>query len=257
MIDLHAHVLPEIDDGATDMAASIAIAREAEASGITAIAATPHVRDDYPTTPMAMAEGVHAVRAAWAEAGLEVTVLPGAEIAVERLGLLSPAELWAFGLGGSPNHVLVEAPLFGWPLDMSQRLDDVHALGFTVVLAHPERSIAVQNSPRLLAELTRNGILLQVTAGSLVGRFGPAAARAAKALVSEGLAHLLATDTHRAGDRGSSIGAALAGLRDPRLARWLTDEVPSAIVAGSVPPPRPRSARRWLRARGPGRGTGT
>lgn len=256
MIDLHSHVLPGIDDGAADLAASIAIGREAQENGITAIAATPHVRDDYPTTTHAMAEQVQVVRRAWAEAGLSVRVLPGAEIAFDRLAQLLPTELWAFGLGGSPNHVLVETPLFGWPLDAAERLRTLRAAGFTPVLAHPERSLAVQHSPALLAEPVRSGVLLQLTTGSLTGRFGPAAAKTARALLDGGLAHLLATDTHRAGDRGASLQQALASIRNEQLRRWLTEEVPAAIVEGRPPPPRPSGRAGGWRPRLARRGGG-
>jgi protein-tyrosine phosphatase len=240
MIDLHAHVLPGVDGGPAEMAGSIAIARESEANGVVAIAATPHVRDDYPTTPRQMAESVRQVRLAWADAGVRLRLLPGAEIAFEQLALLEPPELWAFGLGGSPNHVLVEAPLFGWPLDTTERLRALREAGFTAVLAHPERSVAVQTSAALAAELVGCGTLLQLTAGSLTGRFGPAAARTARELLAAELVHLVASDTHRAGDRGTVLERALASIRDRRLVEWLTLEVPEAIIAGVPPPARPR-----------------
>ena len=84
MIDLHSHVLPGLDDGATGIEGSVAMAREAAACGITSLAATPHVRDDYPTTADEMLAALAAVRRAVHEAGIDLEVLPGAEIAFDQ-----------------------------------------------------------------------------------------------------------------------------------------------------------------------------
>ena len=58
MIDLHSHILPWLDDGPRDLDESVAIARSMADDGIRIVAATPHVRDDYPTTPEAMSEAL-------------------------------------------------------------------------------------------------------------------------------------------------------------------------------------------------------
>ena len=247
MIDLHSHVLPGLDDGAAELGASIAMAREAAAAGITALAATPHVRDDYPTTAREIEDALAAVRRAVREQGIEVEILSGAEIAFDRLHSLDEDELRPFGLGGSPNHLLIELPFFGWPLDTADQLRRLRGAGFTTVLAHPERNSAVQDSPQRLADLVSDGALVQLTAASITGGFGSAAARSSRTLLSAGLVHLIATDTHRADGRGTALGPALDSLRDPALARWLTRDVPRAIVEGAACPPRPHSHSGWLR----------
>ena len=174
MIDLHSHVLPGLDDGAAELGASIAMAREAAAAGITALAATPHVRDDYPTTAREIEDALAAVRRAVREQGIEVEILSGAEIAFDRLHSLDEDELRPFGLGGSPNHLLIELPFFGWPLDTADQLRRLRGAGFTTVLAHPERNSAVQDSPQRLADLVSDGALVQLTAASITGGFGSA-----------------------------------------------------------------------------------
>jgi protein-tyrosine phosphatase len=250
VIDLHTHILPGLDDGPPDLAGSILIAREAVASGITALAATPHVRDDYPTTAEAMFEAVAMLRRALEDARVDIEILPGAEIAFDTLRRLDRDELRRFGLGGSPNHVLIELPLFGWPLDAEEQIRRLRAGGVTAVLAHPERNATAQASPGRLAALIRAGALVQVTAASLTGGFGDTAARTARAFIRSGLAHLVSSDTHRAGGRGTALGPALATIRDPLLVRWLTYEVPAAIVAGKPCPQRSRSSFRGRLGRG-------
>lgn len=246
MIDLHSHVLPGLDDGASGLEGSVGMAREAVAAGITALAATPHVRDDYPTTAAEMQDALAIVRRAVRELGIDLEILPGAEISFDRLHSLQIDDLRPFALGGSPNHLLIELPFFGWPLDTANQLRRLREAGYTAVLAHPERNSAVQESPQLLAGLVDDGALVQLTAASITGDFGRAAARSSRTLLSAGLAHVVATDTHRAQGRGSALGPALASLRDPALARWLTLDVPTAIIEGSRCPPRPVSRSSWL-----------
>lgn len=246
MIDLHSHVLPGLDDGASEIEGSVEMALEAAALGITALAATPHVRDDYPTTAAQMTEAVASVRTALLERRIDLEILPGAEISFDRLHLLDAEDLRPFGLGGSPNHLLVELPFFGWPLNTADELRRLRDLGFTAVLAHPERNSSVQDSPEQLAELVRAGALVQLTAASITGDFGAAAARSSKTLLAAGLAHLIATDTHRARGRGMALGPALESLRDPAFARWMTTDVPAAIIEGSRCPSRPVSRSGWL-----------
>ena len=241
MIDLHSHVLPGLDDGASGLDGKRGDGAGGGAAGITALAATPHVRDDYPTTAAEMQDALAVVRRAVRERGIELEILPGAEIAFDRLHTLDADELRALTLGGSPNHLLIELPFFGWPLDTADELRRLREAGFTAVLAHPERNSAVQDSPQRLADLVSAGALVQLTAASITGEFGPAAARSSKTLLSAELAHLIATDTHRAGGRGTALRPALESLNDPALARWLTRDVPAAILEGSPCPPRPAS----------------
>jgi protein-tyrosine phosphatase len=258
VIDLHSHVLPGLDDGPVDLTGSVAIAREAAAGGVTVIAATPHVREDYPTSAVAIADALVTVREALRAASIGIEVLPGAEVAFERLRHLDLDQLRAYGLAGSPNYLLVELPFFGWPPGIHEQVQRLEEGGMTTVLAHPERNSAVQESPRRLAELVGGGVLVQVTAGSLAGGFGSTVARTANALLSGGLVHLVASDTHRAGGSGSrtALGPAVESLRDPALAHWLTHAVPAAIVAGVAPPPRPPRRDRWYRRVVPLAGSG-
>src|SRR5215467_6393643 len=107
MIDLHSHVLPGVDDGAADLEESLSILESAAAEGVTAIAATPHVREDYRTTPDKMERALAELRAA--ANGIGVDVLAGGELALHAAATLDDATLARFGLGGS-RAILVESP---------------------------------------------------------------------------------------------------------------------------------------------------
>lgn len=240
MIDLHSHVLPGLDDGAKDLAESIEICRAAAADGITVLAATPHVRHDYPTTPEQMEAALVEVREA---VGDLVTLVRGGELDVAELGR---DDLAAFTLGDG-SYLLVETPYVGWPLDVADRLFRLRVAGFGVVLAHPERNAEVQRTPRLLEPLVAAGALVQLTAASVDGRLGDGANRTAHALLDFGLAHLVASDAHSAAVRAISMSAAARKL-EPALARWLTEDVPRAVLNDDSVPPRPnvRPRRRWF-----------
>ena len=243
MIDLHAHILPGLDDGPATLGEALAVLRAAAADGVQVIAATPHVRDDYPTTPAQLEHGLAAVRRAAEEEGIPIRVVGGGEIALDRLPRLSRDELARFALDEG-RYVLVEAPYAGWPLDLAQRLFDLELHGFVPVLAHPERNVEVQAAPELLREHVGRGALVQVTSASLDGRLGRRAAAAARTLLARELVHLLASDAHGAELRAFGLSRAVVAVKDERLARWLVHDVPAAILDGRAPPERPPPARR-------------
>ena len=242
MIDLHSHILPGLDDGPRDLQGSIELAIELAQHGTTVVAATPHVRDDFPTTPTAMLGALALVREALNSERVDIDVVPGAEVAFDWLHRLEPDTLRSFALAGS-NYILVELPFYGWPLDVEDQMHRLRVAGLTAVLSHPERNSAVQDSVGRIASLVEQGALVQITAGSLLGRFGPRAAQSATSLVSRGLAHMVASDAHRAANARGLVGPAVELLGDATLARWLTVDVPGAIVAGGSLPARPSPAR--------------
>jgi protein-tyrosine phosphatase len=209
------------------------------------LAATPHVRDDYPTSADQMQSALAQVRAAAAET---IELLPGAELALAELD--RPTEdLARFGLGGNAGYLLVEAPYVGWPLDLLDQLFRLRSSGITPVLAHPERNPEVQRRPQLLEQVVAGGALVQLTAGSVTGGFGWRARACAEELLQLELAHLVASDAHGPAVDRASMSAAAEVLKDDDLAHWLTTAVPQAIVADAPLPPRPpRRGRSWLGA---------
>lgn len=227
------------------------MARDAVADGIKAIAATPHVRDDYPTKPAQMEEGLVVLREALREAGVDLCVLPGGEIALDRLGLLDQGQRRQFGLGGNPRALLLEFPYEGWPLALPEIVFRLVAGGTTPILAHPERSGAVQRDPARLEPIVRSGALVQLTAASLDGRLGKSVRDAGLRLLDLGLAHLVASDAHSPDTRSGGLRRAAEAVGSESLAQWLTQLVPGAIVTGHAIPPRPSvpARRRRLRDR--------
>jgi protein-tyrosine phosphatase len=251
MIDLHAHILPGIDDGVATVEEACELAGRAAVDGVTAIAATPHVREDYPTTPAQMEAAVRDLREDLRVAGIGVDILPGGEVDLERLAILDQEDLLRFSLAQSGRYLLVEFPYVGWPLALETSLWKVRAAGLVAILAHPERNREVQERPDRLEPLVAAGTLVQITAASLDGRLGRSSQKAARTLLDNGIAHLLASDAHSGGVREAGLADAVAAVGDPALARYLTSDVPAAVVAGDVLPMRPvqKPRRPWRRRR--------
>jgi protein-tyrosine phosphatase len=248
LIDLHSHVLPGVDDGAEDLDGSLDILRAAAEDGIERIAATPHVRDDHPTSPDEMERLVDEVNGAARSEAIPVEVLRGGELDHTFAASLDDDALRRFGLGGNPRLLLLEFPYYGWPLELPDLLFRLGTRGFTSVLAHPERNAEVQERPERLQPIVDAGAFVQLTAASVDGRLGRRSAAGARALLEAGLAHLIASDAHAPSVRAIGMTAAAEAVGDAALARWLTHDVPAALLDNADLPPRPASrAHRRLR----------
>jgi protein-tyrosine phosphatase len=183
------------------------------------------------------------MRELYARDGIELELLPGAEVAVDEAARLDAATLDALRLGGSP-YLMIESPYEFAGLELERTVAALMERGYGVVLAHPERCPAFIDRPNRLRELVGRGVLCSVTAGSLVGRFGSASRWFALELVRDGLAHSVDSDAHDAELRppGLREGLRAAAKQLPALARlepWLAQDMPAAILAGDPLPPRP------------------
>ncbi|HEX5782760.1 MAG TPA: CpsB/CapC family capsule biosynthesis tyrosine phosphatase, partial [Solirubrobacteraceae bacterium] len=142
MIDLHAHILPGLDDGPASLEDSVAMARVASAAGTRALATTPHVDHRFGLSPADLAAAREALARRIAEAGIELELLAGGEVAPERLADLDDDDLRHLTLGGGP-YVLLECPLSPGGGGLDVMVADLRRRGFGVLLGHPERSPAL------------------------------------------------------------------------------------------------------------------
>jgi protein-tyrosine phosphatase len=234
VIDLHSHILPGLDDGVATIDEAVELARAAAAEGITAIAATPHVREDYPTTPEQMEAGVAELRVAVGRAGIPIEILHGGELELARIRELSRAELGRFTIAQNGAYVLVEFPYRGWPFRLEATVRSLVDDGLTPILAHPERSPIVQDDPARLGVAVEAGALVQCTAASVLGQLGAAARAAAADLLDLGLVDMLASDDHGPRLFRGSLRAAADALGGGERALRLTRETPAAVAAGQL-----------------------
>ena len=198
MIDIHAHILPGIDDGAADMESALEMAAMAVESGVTIMVATPHssvygrVQNHW---DQEMIQRVLGFRAALEKEKIPLKIAPGMEIygALEVPLLLKQRKM--LGLNGS-NYPLIEFAFSNYAAQATEILEEVRAIGMRPVVAHPERYEYVQRDPSLLNLWVEMGCLLQINKGSLLGSFGKNEKYLALELVERNFVFAVASDAH-------------------------------------------------------------
>lgn len=194
-VDVHSHVVPSGDDGAKSREQGLELCARAARRGTGVLFATPHVWPMLPLTEereAAVREAAAAMAPAAAQAGLELRL--GFELTpTPALLEEDPRRYRLEGL----EAVLMEVPFHG-SLTLSERLaEHIEAAGLMPVIAHPERSQDVLETPSLAARLRERGWLLQLNGSSLLGHHGPQIEAAGWELVDRGLADLVGSDGHR------------------------------------------------------------
>lgn len=239
MIDLHSHILPELDDGSQSLQESLAMARMAVDSGVTAMAATPHCADSR-------AGDVYAswklLRQALKENRIPLKLFPGMEIfgTEDTLRLLQEGQL--FTLNGS-RYPLIEFSFHSSGERETRILGSLCKAGLRPIVAHPERYSCVQYHPEILNRWYRMGCLMQVNRGSLLGRFGIRAQEMATELVERNFVCVVSSDAHSPQIRTpwlEDVQKLLSREFSPECARTLLTENPGRILKDdSLPPVKP------------------
>lgn len=195
-VDIHCHLVPDIDDGAKTWEESLAMARMAVADGIDTIVVTPHQLGAYGhNTGDVIRARTRQLQQFLYDQGVALRVLPGGDVRIETemIAKLRTGEVMT--LADRRKHVLLELPheLY-FPLEPV--LDDLASLGMVGILSHPERNQGILKQREVLAPLVDRGCLMQITAGSLMGTFGPHCQQLAEWMLEQGLTHFVATDAH-------------------------------------------------------------
>lgn len=196
MIDIHAHILPGIDDGAADLETALQMAEIAAAGGIDAIIATPHVISGVSTyNAHDIMEAVGNLNLHINRRGIPVKILPGAEYYLEPdlPGRYAGGELLT--LNGS-QYLLVELPPAQAPAYTRQVLYELQLQGLIPVIAHPERNYGFIREPEVLGGLIKRGSISQITTASLTGLFGRLIKKTAIHFLRRGWGHVIASDAH-------------------------------------------------------------
>ena len=197
MVDIHCHILPEVDDGAWDMEAAVAMARIARDCGVNKIITTPHFKGEHQSLE-AVGLFLHQRRLLQSRLKrekIQVELLPGAEVLCvpQTLELARMGRLPTLGPG---RYVLTEFYFDASAGFMDETLRSMQELGYLPVVAHPERYGAVQRDPELVRSWFHRGIVLQVNKGSVLGAFGRRAEDTAVRMLCRGHVHIIASDAH-------------------------------------------------------------
>ena len=254
LYDLHTHVLPDLDDGATDLDASLAMLRLSAERGVTHVVATPHSQSvDERGGIATFNERLDRTRALLDEHSIPLELLPGMEVHL----MPDVPERLASGdyltLAGT-RTVLIEFDYVQWANYTDDVLFQIALQGLHPLLAHVERIDYLVEHPEVALELVERGYHTQITAMSLLGGFGQPAPRAAAYLLQRTAVHVIASDTHQpAGNRQpwpADTAARLIRLVGEEAAHTLIHVNPARVVDGQLPlTAEARPARRWWRLR--------
>lgn len=233
MIDIHSHIMPNIDDGARDVEEAVRMAEVAAADGIEQMIATPHMFNGLSHNPYP-SEIVERVAELQKAVGGLLQILPGNEVHISH-EIAEQAKTDRVTKLNRRNYMLVEFPQLTVPIGAEDLFYKLQLQSVCPILVHPERNAQIQSKPSIVSTFVERGVLVQVTAMSLTGEFGGAAKQCAEILLRHNCAHFIATDCHRPDrrppilSRGRDAAAALIGKE---RARKLVYDNPLAVVNG-------------------------
>ena len=245
MYDLHAHILPGVDDGAVTPEDTLAMSRVAAETGTKVVLATPHRKDVTEDWSVPYLRSLIADMNAQNQAhGVDLSLVLGME---NHLDTDLPAEIAAgraLPMNGT-RYILIEMPFFGRAGFLEDTLSEVQSMGLIPVLAHPERIEAFQEDPELLRRFLKNGMLSQITSGSVIGFWGEEVKKFTHSLLEQRMAHVMSSDTHHSnGGRSPRMDVGLERAADIvgyEVAQAMLLDTPRAILNDEpldVEPPR-------------------
>jgi len=249
MIDIHHHLIYGVDDGATDIDTSVAMAEVAISEGVTHIACTPHSSNDFLYQAERNLERMAEIQARLDANGagrIELILACDFHLHADNIqdAIANPLK---YSIGGK-GYLMVEFPEAAIPPQLSGALHRLQAVGYTNVITHPERNPVIVRHPEMLAEWIRMGCVVQVTASSLYGRFGNSAEAFANELLDRNWVHFLATDAHNLEWRPPHLRKAydyVANRSGEETARRLCVDNPRAAITGSKMPLQPEAIGIW------------
>ena len=246
-VDIHCHLIPGIDDGSKSPAQSLEMARLAAGDGITTVIATPHQLGNFAHNEGAtIRDAVARLQQSLDENDIRLRVLAGADVRIEPEMVEQILAGEVLSLADRHRHVLLELPHELY-VPLQPVLAQLQRSGMVGILSHPERNHGIMADPSLVSPLVTEGCLMQVTAGSLLGTFGPESQRVAERMLERGLVHFIATDAHGPKSRRPLLRRAferVCQLIDRETAIDLCCRNPACVAAGNDVRPGARKVKR-------------
>jgi protein-tyrosine phosphatase len=235
MFDLHAHILPEIDDGAANLEESLSMCKIAYQDGIRAIVATPHV-GKFPNTKKIILEKSEGLREKINSQWPNLVLFSGCDLEFQP-NIFSLIENKSVLTINNSRYLLLDIPYFLIPPNVDRLIENSIGKGVIPIIGHPERCLQIQEDLSILLAMVKAGAIIQITASSLTGKMGPKAKEAAVSALKKGLVHVIATDTHGTDKRPPILSEAVEIAskvigKDAALAMVTT--VPESIIEDKV-----------------------
>jgi protein-tyrosine phosphatase len=242
MIDIHHHLLWDQDDGSTSIELSLEMAQMAAGDGITHIACTPHANGYYEYNPELIAAKIAELQSLLQQRNIPITLGRGCDFHVSYDNIqLARNEPTRFSLNGG-GYLLVELPDHALPPTLGEVFYQMQLDGVVPILTHPERNLTLQKDISRVEDWLRGGLLVQVTAGSVLGKMGKTAQRIAHELLAKRWVHFLATDAHNVTSRPPKMREAMEYVAEkysPDYAHLLCVSNPLAAFMNKPMQPQP------------------
>lgn len=208
IVDLHCHILPEIDDGSPDLEHSLKLADEAVKDGVTHILASPHHLDrNYVNHKNDVLKATNTFQQELDARKINLKVFPGQEVHINGELIQKYDDL--LGTDEKKKYMLLELPHDNVPAYTTRLIFELQKVGTIPIIVHPERNKEIQGDLNILYSIIEQGALAQLTATSYIGGFGEKVAEISKKLVENRLVQVIASDAHALNGRGFVLKEAL------------------------------------------------
>jgi len=255
MIDLHAHLLPGLDDGAKTLEESVQMCWISYKDGVRTIVGTPHTLNGlYLNDRETILTKVQELNDELAKCGLwnaewrinselrtpnsELRILPGADVRLSEMTLPYLDQGKVMTISDGKKYLFLEFPFQGIPYQAEEIIFQIRTRGIIPIITHPERNLEIGQRPQRYYEMIRMGCLGQVTAMSLTGDFGSRMRQIAERLLKNRLIHFISSDAHSTDGRppilseGVRAAEKIVGKEE---AQKMVTQYPQAILEGRKP----------------------
>ncbi|MGA8431651.1 MAG: CpsB/CapC family capsule biosynthesis tyrosine phosphatase [Candidatus Sulfotelmatobacter sp.] len=242
MVDIHSHILPEVDDGPKSWDVSVAMCKMAAADGITHQVATPHANDRYHYDREYL-QGLLVRLQELVGDAIKLGLGCDFHLSYENLqdALINPSR---YAIEGT-HYMLVELSNYSVPAQTTDSFLKLGDSGITAVITHPERNPILRENPQRVVEWAEQGCVIQMTGSALTGFWGERVRRVAQWLLERSAVHILSTDAHDTEKRVpvlSTAREAAAEIVGEDVAQALVETNPRAIIDDKPLPYFPRPA---------------
>jgi len=212
LIDIHTHILPYIDDGAQNFEEALHMANNFAKKGVKKIIATPHnlKGENFPKSKKIL-DLINKLNKKIKKQQFDLEILPGAEIYLTPT-LDETIKEYNFLSLNNTEYLLIELPMYFLPPYFDRIIYNLQVMGYTPIIAHPERYLPVIKNQDLLSNWIDKGVYIQLNAGSIQGVYGSKVKKTAESILKKRLAHFIASDSHCKEQKRGSLNDGLNKL---------------------------------------------
>src|ERR1700730_16806619 len=232
MVDIHCHILHGLDNDADTLETSIKMTEIAIDNGVTHAVGTAHANSTYKFDPEIIRQRRDELQAA---VGDRLKLATGCDFHLNFENLQDLEKNPQKYTINQKNYLLVEFADFSIPPSMDDTMHRLHLMGLSVIITHPERNAMLRTKPERMYRWLHQGSYVQITAQSILGRFGSSAQKCAEKWLDEDRVHFIASDAHNLKGRPLQLRAAFDAVSERRgeqVAQALFRDNPLAAFEG-------------------------